>query len=131
MGFKEAEERAKKAQAEDKASRDIFLSQDIGFGSHGGKLPKFMSEVRELGAKFPENKFDADFIRDIDSVCSTGINVAAIGNLLVHYAKRGTSTDHLRGFTQKGILAHLGKVLSKYRSEIYEPIKSVFEGGGK
>lgn len=131
MGWREEEEKARQMKAANDLRQEKLNNFDMGFGSSGGKLPRFIKEASEGLPKLPANKFDSEFIRSVDIVCQNGINAAAIGNLIEQFSKRGTSTDHLRGLTQDAIYKHLGATLKKYRSEIYEPLKAAFEGGGK
>jgi UDP-glucose 6-dehydrogenase len=131
MGWKEDKARYEESKKETDKIASEFLSQGMGFGSSGGRLPKFIKEVSEGLPKLPPNKFDSDFIRNVDAVCTPAINAAAVVNLLGHAMRSGANTDHLRGIPQKEIAKHLVDQLKKYRFEIYGPVKALLakEGG--
>lgn len=133
MGWREEEEKANQMKAANDARQDKLNNFDMGFGSSGGKLPRFIREMPDMGPKFPDDKFDSDFLRAIDASCNVGIDITRVAELIEIFGKKGISTTRFMGVSKEGVQGHLGRVLAKYRPEIFEPIKEGFEkkGGGK
>jgi hypothetical protein len=133
MGWREEKEKADKMEAEAKRKRQEFMKTDFGFGlgsrgsSSGGSNLSSLLKNLSGSDKFPEDKFEREFIIDLDN---TVLDIKSIYSLLKTYGKKGTSSTRFSGINQESIITHLGKVMSKYRPEAFKIIQDQYYSGG-